>query len=86
MRPLLLLLFTWMGLTGLPVSGSTPAGDSTRLPLRLTVFDHATLLPGADEWGIWGLPVHPGFTAGTEFRYRRWAHASLFQSAVVGYD
>lgn len=62
-----------------------PAGPE-KLPLRLTVFDNATLLPGGDEWVVWGMPVHPGISAGTEFPYRHWRHADLFQSAVVGYQ
>ncbi|MCK6691801.1 MAG: hypothetical protein L6Q97_06820 [Thermoanaerobaculia bacterium] len=57
-----------------------------KLPLRITLFDNATLLPGGDEWFIWGLPVHPGISGGTEFQYRHWPHASIFQSAVVAYQ
>lgn len=60
--------------------------DPYKLPLRITLFDNATLLPGGDEWVVWGLPVHPGISGGTEFPYRRWAHASIFQSAVLGYQ
>ena len=66
-------------------SSAQPAG-SDKLPLRITVFDNATLLPGGDEWFIWGLPVHPGISAGTEFPYRKWPHAAIFQSAVLGYQ
>lgn len=62
------------------------ATDTLKMPLRITLFDNATLLPGSDQWIVWGLPVHPGISGGTEFSYRHWRHASIFQSVVVGYQ
>lgn len=60
--------------------------DAQKLPLRVTFYDNATLLPGGDEWVVWGMPVHPGISGGTEFAYRRWAHADIFQSVILGYQ
>lgn len=62
------------------------ANDSLYLPLRLTILDNATLLPGGDAWLLTGPPVHPGLSAGTEFGYRQGRHGRLFQSAVIQYQ
>lgn len=83
MRPILLLL---LFLFTAAVPFYLLANDSLHYPLRLTVFDNATLLPGGDAWLVWGLPVHPGVSAGTEFEYRHWRHGMLFQSAVLQYQ
>jgi hypothetical protein len=74
----------WGGCLLVYTSAQTAAPQ--KLPLRITLFDNATLLPGGDEWIIWGMPVHPGISGGTEFSYRHWAHASIFQTAVLGYQ
>jgi hypothetical protein len=54
-------------------------------PLQISFYDNATLFPGSDQWGVWGLPVHPGVTLGTEFYYRKQSSSDVFQSVRVGY-
>ena len=54
-------------------------------PLVITVFDNATLLPGSDQWVIAGLPIHPGVSVGTEFRYNKNEKNILLQTARLAY-
>lgn len=56
-----------------------------RLPLVVTVCNNATLLPGSGKLGVFGIPVHPGFTVGTAFRYNQHPQNELFQTATLGY-
>lgn len=55
------------------------------LPLRVGVFNNATLLPGSGEFGIWGVPVHPGISVGTEFLYYRHSGHDWFQTVRFDY-
>ncbi len=58
------------------------SGDHSRkLPLVMSVFQQATLLPGAG--GMFGL-FHPGVSAGTEFRYNKSTVNQWFQTAKIG--
>lgn len=77
---LLLLAVGWLG--GIPAAAQ-PAGH--RLPLVATLFNNATLLPGAGKLGVFGIPVHPGVSVGTEFRYNRHPANELFQSLRLAY-
>lgn len=43
------------------------------------------MLPGAGKMGILTLPIHPGFTVGTEFIYKKKNNSEFFQSVVLGY-
>jgi hypothetical protein len=57
----------------------------TSLPLVISVYDNATLLPGGDEWVLAGLPIHPGITVGTEFYYNKSERNRLLQTVRLGY-
>lgn len=77
---LLLILFCIVGAH--PVFGQ----DNVEYrPLVASVFDNATLLPGGGKLGIIGIPVHPGLSIGTEFRYNQNARNEWFQTAKFGY-
>jgi hypothetical protein len=52
-------------------------------PLQLTAFNNATLLPGMGKVGVFGVPVHPGFSAGTERRWNHHPKNQWFQTARV---
>ncbi|MCB9273274.1 MAG: hypothetical protein H6564_04490 [Lewinellaceae bacterium] len=67
------------------VPALTWAGDTLKSPVVLSVYNNATLLPGAGKLGVWGTPVHPGLTVGTEFYYRRTAHGRWLQTANLAY-
>lgn len=54
-------------------------------PLVISFYNNATLLPGAGQLGVWGVPVHPGVSAGTEFRYNDDAKNEWFQTAKFSY-
>ncbi|HMQ87819.1 MAG TPA: hypothetical protein PKB07_09550, partial [Flavilitoribacter sp.] len=64
--------------------GAQSTAGSLR-PVSITVFNHATLLPGAGVLGVWGVPAHPGFSVGTEFRYNRHPKNEWFQTVRMGY-
>lgn len=59
--------------------------DMVTRPLVVSFFDNATLLPGAAKLGVVGIPVHPGISIGTEFRYNDNPHNEWFQSARLAY-
>ena len=67
------------------VFGFSNAKAQSSFPLVVSVFDNATLLPGADQWGVAGLPIHPGITVGTEFSYNKHVRNHLFQTSRLGY-
>ncbi|MFN7119751.1 MAG: hypothetical protein ACK4TA_23360 [Saprospiraceae bacterium] len=54
-------------------------------PLVISVFNNSTLLPGSGKLGFWGVPMHPGFSVGTEFRYNDNNISEWFQTAKLGY-
>ena len=64
--------------------GAQSTAESLR-PISITVFNNATLLPGAGVLGVWGVPAHPGFSVGTEFRYNHDQKNEWFQTVRVGY-
>lgn len=59
---------------------STPA----KLPLVVSVFNVGTQLPGSGG-GLFTQPLHPGISAGTEFRYNTNLKNQWFQTARVGF-
>ena len=79
MNKLALLCMLWLA----PATGW--AGDTLVRPLIISVYNNATLLPGAGKLGIWGTPVHPGVSLGTEFYYRREARYQWLQTANLAY-
>ena len=80
MKKLLLLAsLLWL----LPLASR--AGDTLRRPLNISLYNNATLLPGAGKLGLWGVPVHPGVMLGTEFYYRRAEKHQWLQTANLAY-
>lgn len=79
--------FSWIwmlvGLVGLPELHAQYAPELR--PLQISFYDNATLFPGSDQWAVWGFPVHPGVTLGTEFYYRQQSNSDVFQSVRAGY-
>ncbi len=53
---------------------------TAKKPLVLSVFNTGTQLPGS----VFTLPVHPGFSAGTEFRLNHSSRNQWFQTAKFG--
>ena len=64
---------------------SLGAQQTASRPLVLSLFNNATLLPGAGKLGVWGTPVHPGISLGTEFLYSARPHHDWFQTAKFAY-
>lgn len=73
----------WALLAATP--GICQAQTTAKLPLELTIFDNATLLPGSATLGVIGIPVHPGLSAGTEWRYNHHAKNIWYQTARIAY-
>jgi hypothetical protein len=55
-----------------------------KLPLVVSVFNLGTVLPGTGIAGVFTVPVHPGISAGTEFRYNKSNTNQWFQTARLG--
>ncbi len=79
-RQLLLLGCLW--LLGMEY---TQAQVVKSYPIQVSFFNNATLLPGAGELGIFGLPIHPGVRVGLAFTIRQQTRSQWFQTAQVGY-
>ncbi|MCB0650426.1 MAG: hypothetical protein KDC85_04055 [Saprospiraceae bacterium] len=62
-----------------------PAQQNQRFPITVTVFNTATLLPGSAKLGVFGIPVHPGLTLGTEYTYKKGPKHEMFQTLRLGY-
>ncbi len=56
-----------------------------QLPLVVTVYSNVTQLPWSKNLGIFGAPLHPGISVGTEFRYNQSSTNELFQTVKLGY-
>ncbi|MCB0549460.1 MAG: hypothetical protein KDD19_17935 [Phaeodactylibacter sp.] len=78
-----LLLF--LGLMWPLLAATQPDGGKKAHPLIISLYNNATLLPGAAKAGIWSVPLHPGFTVGTEFYYRQKARHQWLQTANLAY-
>lgn len=59
--------------------------DTLKLPLRITIFDNGTKLPGGSKLLLINLPIHPGITIGTEHQWNNNEKKQWFQSVVLGY-
>ncbi len=68
----------WASPSGL--SAQTSATPAPTQPLIVSVFNLGTQLPGS----VFTTPVHPGVSAGTEFRYNRHPLNQWFQTAKLG--
>lgn len=60
------------------------AQEAAKRPLVVSVFNNGTQLPGSGKLGVFTLPVHPGFSVGTEFRYNKHPKNIWFQTARLG--
>ncbi len=78
-RVLLLCCFLLLG------KNISHAQTSRSYPITISFFNNATLLPGAGELGIFGLPIHPGLRIGTAFTLQQKSKSQWFQTAQVGY-
>ena len=61
------------------------AQDKTAQPLVISAFNNATLLPGQGVLGIWGTPLHPGLSLGTEFPLKAQEKSLFLQTLKLGY-
>lgn len=61
------------------------AQEIAKRPLIITVYNNATLLPGQGKLGIFGTPIHPGFSVGTAFELKEWEKSELHQRLRLGY-
>lgn len=66
-------------------SGIGQAQTTKSYPIQISFFNNATLLPGAGELGIFGLPIHPGLRIGTAFTLKQQAKSQWFQTVQLGY-
>ena len=57
---------------------------ASKLPLVISVFNVGTQLPGSGVAGIFTRPIHPGISAGTEFRYNKGLKNQWFQAVRLG--
>ena len=60
--------------------------QSKTYPLVISLLNTSTLLPGAGKLGIWGTPVHPGFSLGTEFHKNDPKRNDWFQTVKFAYS
>lgn len=63
----------------------TIAQTTKTLPLEISLFNNATLLPGAAEAGVFGWPIHPGVRAGLLFTLQQREKSTWFQTAQLAY-
>jgi len=76
---LLCLICAWFGVN---VDGSAQTVPKNRHYL-VSVFNAATQLPVGQFFSV---PMHPGITAGAEFRYNRHPRNQWFQTAKFGFS
>lgn len=76
-----LFVAPYLGLFVLHAQTASPAPTQ---PLIVSVFNLGTQLPGSGVIGIFTTPVHPGLSAGTEFRYNQHPFNQWFQTAKLG--
>ena len=76
------LLFLALGIATSSGAQSQAASEASggKSPLIISVFQQATLLPGAS--GVFGI-IHPGVSAGTAFRYNKSDVNQWFQTAKL---
>lgn len=63
----------------------TIAQTTKTLPLEISLFNNATLLPGAAKAGVFGWPIHPGIRAGILFQLQQREKSTWFQTAQLAY-
>ena len=55
-------------------------------PLIVSIFNLGTQLPGSGYLGVFTVPVHPGISVGTEFRYNNDLKNQFFQTAKLAFS
>ena len=81
-RQAAICFFALLTFTSLAAQKNAATGTAApKRPLIVSVFNLATRLPGA---GGGFMPLHPGLSAGTEFRYNHSAKNQWFQTAKLG--
>ncbi|HNE28937.1 MAG: hypothetical protein U0U46_08185 [Saprospiraceae bacterium] len=68
----------------MPLAAQVSDRQPAKKPLVVSVFNNGTQLPGSGVLGIFTLPVHPGVSVGTEFRYNHHSKNIWFQTARLG--
>lgn len=68
----------------LPFQGMAQNAPAAQKPLVISLFSLGTQLPFSGESAVLPLPLHPGLTAGTEFRYNTNPHRLFFQTLKFG--
>lgn len=67
----------------LPAFGQSTQ-STPKKPLVVSLFNLGTQLPGTGVLGVFTTPIHPGLSAGTEFRYNSSTTNQFFQTAKFG--
>ncbi|NRB54200.1 MAG: hypothetical protein HRU41_41515 [Saprospiraceae bacterium] len=63
----------------------TDAQTTKTYPLEISIFNNATLLPGAAKLGVFGWPIHPGLRAGILFPLKQREKRTWFLTAQLAY-
>ena len=63
----------------------TDAQTTKIYPLEISIFNNATLLPGAAKLGVFGWPIHPGLRTGVLFKLQQSDKRTWFQTAQLAY-
>ncbi len=79
MKKIVLLLFL------LPLAGFAQSDSARYIPLRFTLFNNGTFLPGGGKAAVFSVPVHPGIEIAAEHAWHTGDKSQLFQTAVLGY-
>lgn len=81
-------MITWMLFGGMMLYSfvAKAQGDESpaKRPLVFSAFNLGTQLPGSGIAGVFTIPIHPGITAGTEWRYNRHPNRQFFQTLKFG--
>lgn len=66
--------------------GNPSTAQTTKTyPVQISVFNNATLLPGAAKLGVFGWPIHPGLRMGILFSLKQQEKGDWYQTAQVAY-
>lgn len=83
-----MLAFVFRGFIGMLLMAALPvfaqnSPANPKKPVIISVFNLGTQLPGSGVLGVLTLPVHPGLSVGTEFRYNQSVQNQFFQTAKL---
>lgn len=80
MKKLLLLIFFF------PILLHAQTDETIFRPIKVGIFNNATLLPGSGFAGILSTPLHPGILIGTDFTYKKTNKSHFFQTLNAAYS